>query len=57
MERQSLEPRIGCRDKASNQGYDVETKLGTKDRMERQSLVLRLRLRDKTIELGLARVR
>ena len=57
MKRQSLEPRIGCRDKASNQGYDVETKLGTKDRMERQSLVLRLRLRDKTIELGLARVR
>ena len=42
-----MEPRMGLRDKAWNQGWDGETKLGSKDRMERQSLVPRIGCRDK----------
>ena len=42
LERQSLEPRLGWRDKAWNQGKDVETKFGFKVRMERQSSKLKL---------------
>jgi len=52
MKRQSLVPRLGWRDKAWNQGYDRETKLGTKVRMERQSLVPRLGWRDKAWNQG-----
>ena len=47
MERQSLKPWKGWRDKAWNQGKDGETKLGTKVGMERQSLEPRKGCRDK----------